>query len=347
MGFLMKFKKLVLLIISLMLVVSCTKHIGPQGSEKWRAIHLLHYNTDTELEEIISILPELEKKGINVLIFEIDYHFEFQSHPELRQGEAQVTKEGARNFVAKCHQHGIRVIPEFQCVGHQSWAEETFPLLIKYPHFDLTPGAFEGNEGLYCREWDVTNPEVYKTVFALLDEIIDAFQADAFHVGMDEVFQLGKEESPATVGQDPGILYAKAINDIYDHLVKKRGLEMMMWSDRLFDGIKHEEFGEWEASINGTAKALDMIPKDIILCAWHYEKMDAYPSIPEFIAEGFRVLPTSWRNVEAAHALINYSYEKNHHQMLGHLFTSWSKTDWLEYPTVKGCIDLLDKLENE
>jgi hypothetical protein len=52
-----------------------------------------------------------------------------------------------------------------------------------------------------------------------------------------------------------------------------------MWGDRLIDGKKYD-FGEWEASTNGTAAAIDLIPKDIIVCPWHYELRDNYPSIP-------------------------------------------------------------------
>jgi hypothetical protein len=310
--------------------------VGPGQEEPWRAIHLLGYDTDQELEELGQIIPRLAGMGINTVVFEVDYNFAFRSHPELRRGDNPITKNGARRFTKTCRKNGIRIIPEFQCVGHQSWAKETFPLLTEYPHFDLTPGAFPDNEGIYCREWDVMNPDVYTMVFELMDEISDAFKADAFHVGMDEVFLLGSEFSPSTKGMDPGELYAKAINDIYGHLVIKRGVEMLMWGDRLFDGTNHE-FGEWESSLNGTATAVDKIPNDIIICAWHYEKMDAYPSLPMFIEKGFRVLPTSWRNVDAVKELIKYSQNLESPSMLGHLFTTWGKTDLLNYqPLIEG-----------
>jgi hypothetical protein len=263
------------------------------------------------------LVPKLDSIGLNVIILEIDYNFEFQSHPELRQGEHPITKNAARTFAAICRKHHIRLITEFQCVGHQSWAKTTFPLLTEYPHFDLTPGAFPENDSIYCREWDVTNPQVYTIVFKLLDEIIDAFQVDAFHVGMDEVFLLGSEHSPSTMGKDPGELFAIAINDIYNHLVTK------------------------ESSLNGTAAAVDAIPKDIIICPWHYEKMETYPSIPIFMKKGFRVLPSSWRNVDAAKALIEYSNKKDSPKMLGHLFTTWSKRDLLNYPPLVECMELL------
>jgi hypothetical protein len=214
------------------------------------------------------------------------------------------------------------LIPQFQCLGHQSWKADTGPLLTVYPEFDLTPGAFPENKGIYCREWDPLNPKVNEVVFKLMDEIIDAFKADALHVGMDEVFLLGSEQSPSTKGKDPAKVFARAVNDLHQHLVKDRKVEMLMWGDRLFDAKKYN-WGEWEASKNGTAPAVDLIPKDIIICPWHYERREAYPSIPMFLEKGFRVLPASWRNVEASRALIEYSRNEKSPKMLGHLFTTW------------------------
>jgi hypothetical protein len=340
----MKQLKNLFMVIVVIFIAGCaiTKQevTEPEKREIWRAVHLLGYNNDQELAELGELIPKLDSIGLNVIILEVDYHFEFQSHPELRAGDHPITKKGASTFAAICREHRIKLIPEFQCVGHQSWAKTTFPLLTEYPHLDLTPGAFPDNDSIYCREWDVMNPEVYTIVFALLDEIIDAFQADAFHVGMDEVFLLGSEYAPSTRGKDPGVLFAKAINDIHDHLVKKRGVEMLMWGDRLFDGTEYA-FGEWESSLNGTATAVDSIPVDIIICPWHYEKMEAYPSIPIFMDKGFRVLPASWRKVDAAKALIEYSFKQDSPKMLGHLFTTWRKQDLLTYPPIMACMELL------
>ena len=310
------------------------QHVGPQSGETWLAMHFLGYETDTALEDLGKEVPVLADMGINVMILEVDYHFEYQSHPKLRLGETQITKKGARRFARRCRKNGIRLLIEFQCLGHQSWANETFPLLTQYPEFDLTPGAFPNNEGLYCREWDPTNPKVYAIVFQLLDELIDAFQTDGIHVGMDEVFLLGHENSPSTHGKDPALLFAGAVNDLYDHLVTKRGVEMLMWGDRFIDG-EIFDYGEWEASLNGTAHAVDEVPKDIIICDWHYEPRDEYPSIPMFIEKGFRVLPTSWRNVEASRNLLEYSLGFDHPCVLGHLFTHWSRyEDPSRYPPV-------------
>lgn|GEM_PF-1201401 len=300
------------------------KEVLPVSQVEWRAVHLLNYNNDDALKKLGKKIPRIAQTGVNVVILEVDYSFEFKSHPELRAGKDVITKKGAEAFSRVCKRSGIRLIVEFQCFGHQSWEKTTYPLLIQYPEFDLTPGAFPNNEGIYCREWDPLNPRVNEIAFELMDELIDAFRVDAVHVGMDEVFLIGHPLSPSTKGKNPAGIYAKAVNDIYNHLVKKRGVEMLMWGDRLIDGTRYP-YGEWESSLNGTAAAVDQIPRDIIICDWHYEVREDYPSIPMFLEKGFRVLPTGWRDVEAIQRLIRYSQQLQHFNVLGFLFTNWGE----------------------
>jgi N-acetyl-beta-hexosaminidase len=52
-----------------------------------------------------------------------------RSHPELAD-EGAWSQAQCRELAAHCRRHGIRLIPEFNCLGHQSWAKTTFPLLM-------------------------------------------------------------------------------------------------------------------------------------------------------------------------------------------------------------------------
>lgn len=300
------------------LFVSCT--LSTKQSEPWRGVHVM-MTTQDKTKQLTEVVGELADVGINVIIAEINYGYEYQSHPELQAGNPN-TKEQIKKLVAECRKHHIRLIPQFQCLGHQSWSKHTSPLLVKYPQFDETPGQYPNNEGIYCRSWCPLHPEVNLIIFHLMDELIDAFEADAFHVGMDEVFLIGHDTCPHCKGKDKAKLFAKAVNDYYQHLVKKHKLEMLMWGDRLIDAGKID-YGKWEASADGTAGAIDLIPKDIIICDWHYESRDTYESIPMFLEKGFRVWPAGWRKLEATKALIEYSRSFNNSKMLGHLNTTW------------------------
>jgi len=294
--------------------------IIPREQPFWLGLHVLIENKPAA-EALLSELPALAAVGINLLIFEIDYNYEYVSHPELR-GEDPISRETVKKVVEFCQGHKIRLIPEFQSLGHQSWAEKTFPLLIKYPEFDETPGQFPENKKIYCRSWCPLHPDVNPIIFALFDELLEVFEADALHVGMDEVFLIGSEYCTRCRGKDPAELFAKAVNDYHQHLVKKRGVEMLMWGDRLLDG-EITGYGEWEASLNGTHPAIDLIPKNIIICDWHYEQMKTYPSIPFFLNKGFRVLPTSFKDPKQTKKLIDYSLAFPSERMLGHLCTIW------------------------
>jgi hypothetical protein len=286
----------------------------------WCGVHVPLHN-DGEIDNLLQEIPRLAKMGINVLVAEVNSDYAYVSHPELR-GEDPISKAGARSLAQTCREHGIRPIPQFQCLGHQSWKAVTFPLLTQYPQFDETPGQYPDNEGIYCRSWCPQHPEVNPIVFDLFDELLEAFEADALHVGMDEVFLIGSEHCSRCKGWDPAKLFARATNDYHVHLVGKRGVEMLMWGDRLLDD-RTTGYGEWEAARNGTHPAIDVIPRDIVICDWHYTLRDEYPSVPLFLQKGFRVWPGGWREVEAVEALIDYAQQHADERMLGYLCTTW------------------------
>lgn len=325
----------------LLAVTSGAAHatVPPTAQQPWRALHLINHTTDAALDRLARQLPQLARLGINCVILEINYGFDFKSHPELRAGEQQITSAGAKRFVQACHANGIELVPQFQCLGHQSWKQRTAPLLAQYPELDLTPGAFPSNHGIYCREWDPMNPRTNRIVFALIDEIIEAFAAQAFHVGMDEVFLLSSPKAPSTRDLDPADVFAKVVKDLRAHITEQRGLTMLMWADRLIDGNRYD-MGAWEASKVGTAAAVDKIPKDIILCPWHYELRDRYDSLPMLEAKGFCVLPAGWKNTAATLALIRDAQRtKVDDRLVGHIFTTWSTEPqkWTDFePLVQG-----------
>ena len=313
-------------------------NVTPKTTQPWRGIHLIVSN-NAQIEALAGEVPTLAGMGINVLMTEINYSYAYVSHPELRT-DNPITEDYVRTLVKVCREHNVRLIPQFQCLGHQSWSTNTFPLLIQYPHFDETPGQFPNNADIYCRSWCPQHPEVNPIIFDLFDELIDVFEADALHVGMDEVFLIASEHCPRCKGHDPAHLFAQAVNDYHAHLVGKRGVEMLMWSDRLLDA-EATGYGVWEAAANGTHPAIDRIPTDIIICDWHYELCDDYPSIPLFLEKGFRVLPGGWRNVEATERLIGYAQQHRGERMLGHLCTVWGAVQpgaLADFPPVRAAL---------
>ena len=288
------------------------------------AIHC-EVDSDESGLRLLDEIPKLAKKGINTLILEVGYNFQWVSHPELAP-EGALTRETAQKIAASCKKANIAPIPEINCIGHQSWEGYTGILLAEHPEFDETPGQYPGNTGIYCRSWCTSNEALYPLVFDLIDELTSAFGATAFHVGMDEIFLIGEDACPRCRGKDRGLLLANAINAFYRHIVIKNKMTMYLWGDRLIDGnAESTNYGsDYEASTNGTHSAVNLIPKDIIICDWHYDSRETYGSLPYFLDKGFRVIPASYNNVGAARDLAEYSLTfAGNPAMLGHLYTTW------------------------
>ena len=96
-------------------------------AEPWRALHLINYESDKDLETLGGQVPKLAEMGLNVIILEVDYGFQFQAYPKLRRGRDPITPEDAAKLAAVCRKSGVRLIPEFQCLGHQSWKGKPSP----------------------------------------------------------------------------------------------------------------------------------------------------------------------------------------------------------------------------
>jgi hypothetical protein len=54
----------------------------------------------------------------------------------------------------------------------------------------------------------------------------------------------------------------------------------------------------WEASINGTDPAIDLIPKDVVICDWHYNR--AVPTAAYFAMKGLDVVTCPWKKPATA-----------------------------------------------
>jgi hypothetical protein len=259
----------------------------------------------TGLNDFLKFMEEeLGPGGINTLVLRVDYNYAYTSHPEM-QNENPLSREDVKLLVSTARALGIRIIPQINLLGHQSWHTRMEKLLSVHPEFDENPSVklpeeyeWPNEDGLYCKSYCPLHPEVHQVVFALVDEIVEVFEATAFHAGMDEVFYIGEKECPRCSGKDKAELFAGEVNKIRDHL-EESGRELWIWGDRLIDG-KTTGMGMWEASENDTHPAIDLIKKDVVICDWHYERAD--PTAAMFALKGFRVITCPWRSPEVTQA---------------------------------------------
>lgn len=248
------------------------------------------------------INDELAPHNVNTLVLLVGYNYQYKSYPQLRDSGA-LSKKDVKKIVKACKKNNIRIIPDINLLGHQSSGARINKLLENFPEFDETPYikmpekyVWPNKDNLYCKSYCPLHPEVHKVIFALVDELCDVFQADAFHSGMDEIFYLGDDKCPRCKGVDKAKLFADEVTLVRNHL-KEKNRELWLWADRFIDG-KSTGLGFWEASYNYTWRAIDMVPKDIVMCDWHYERPDQ--TAVYFAMNGFRVITCPWRTPPTA-----------------------------------------------
>ncbi|MDR3253057.1 MAG: family 20 glycosylhydrolase [Tannerella sp.] len=275
---------------------------------------------------------ELGPAHFNLLILRIDWNYDYKSHPELRDPNP-LTEADIKKIVDVCLKYRIRIVPQINLLGHQSWAKQTGNLLRVYPEFDETPHVktedytgWPNPDGLYCKSYCPLHPSVHKIVFALVDEITEVFETDLFHAGMDEVFYIGDDKCPRCKGRDKSELFAGEVTRIHNHLAEN-GKRLMIWGDRLIDG-NATGIGVWEASGNDTHRAIDMIPKDVFICDWHYERPDQ--TAVYFAMKGFDVATCPWRKPDVAVEQVNdmLRWRKSSTRQMSQHFQGIIETVW-------------------
>ena len=103
---------------------------------------------------------------------------------------------------------------------------------------------------------------------------------------------------------------------------------MMIWGDRLLDG-RTTGLGEWEASYNDTWRAIDMIPKDVLICDWHYERADlsavyfAMKGLP-VVSCGYKDADISLQQVQDMIKFRSQAPEETAAHLQGYIHTIWS-----------------------
>jgi hypothetical protein len=102
------------------------------------AVRGLHLSAPTKKDLAVAIefiRESLPKEGVNTLILEFDFSFDFQSRPEFADPSA-LGKEEVQQVAKACREMGIELVPQINCLGHQSWAKRNGRLLEKHPEFD-------------------------------------------------------------------------------------------------------------------------------------------------------------------------------------------------------------------
>ena len=277
-------------------------------------------NEDTGI--IVKFIDEwLAPRKCNLLVLLTRYAYQFESRPECASFNA-LSKENMIQIREACKRNNIKFIPKMNLMGHQSEkSKDSMDGLLKsHPEFDETPDM---DEVFYCRSLCPNHPEIKPVIFDLMDELIEVCESDGLHIGMDEVFDIGLCDRCKSTGKSTADIFSDWVNALASHL-REKGKKTYMWGDRLL--LSKTGYGTWEASGNGTESAINKIAKDIIICDWHYENLEAYVSVDIFQSHGFEFLVCPWRYKDNAVKFLEYADKHGGDKLKGFLATTWGSS---------------------
>jgi hypothetical protein len=147
-----------LILFGLLILSAARGNAAPltEAPAPWRGVHQMapdHEGVALLTRVVNEALPPL---GVNALVLEVNYNFRYASHPETA-APGGLTRDDAGALAAACKAHGIRLITQLNCLGHQSWRRNVLPLLRAHPEFNETPDV-ERVEDLYCLSWCPLHP---------------------------------------------------------------------------------------------------------------------------------------------------------------------------------------------
>ena len=240
----------------------------------------------------------LKASGCNTLVVDVGEALRYESHPEINVKDSW-DHATMRAEVARLRGMGFKVIPKLNFSAcHDTWLGEYSRMLSTRPYYEV------------CRD--------------VIDEVCKVFDADHFHLGMDEETARNQVNlNHCTVRQ-----YDLWWHDFYYlvECVERNNARPWVWADY---GWHNEEL------------FFEKMPKEVLQQNWYYRKSFDVDTMDEagrtyltfcdkLSAKGYDQVPTGsvWSCEENFEGLVRYCKERiDDEHLLGFMQSAWERTD--------------------
>ena len=254
--------------------------------------------------------------GMNMIIMYLEDRIRTKTYPYPPEGEAY-SEEDIREMVAYADKLGLELVPVVSPIGHT----ERFLRFPELQHMAELRGNIAGRftkagEVKAYGEMCPKLPETLAFMDAYMAEVAALFPSKYFHIGFDEIFNMGFCEHCKPVVEKDGlpVLFRDTLLYFYNTL-KKLGKTVMIWDDML----EHCD------------SIIDDLPRDIVMCAWFYRFYQRYPEarfttsrrydlFKKFDRLGFPYFACTNIQIKSIDTLTEYA---DKYEPLGMMMTNW------------------------
>jgi hexosaminidase len=247
----------------------------------------------------------LAEYKINLLGFNMEHVFDFQTQPLVPPKEAALSAAEIKEIVEYASKYYITILPEQQGFGH----------LRQFLNYEIYSDLAERPHGTVLSP---TNPKAYDFIRQVYGEIVPLFPGPFFHIGADETAELGLGQTKTLAAQQGlGRVYLEHLQKVFE-IMQPYHKQLMFWGDI---AVKYPEL-------------LTILPKDMIAVPWDYDAKPSYESIiTPYTNAGLRVVVAPgagnwraiWPDLGSAYVNIrNFVRDGQKHQAMGVLNTTWN-----------------------
>lgn len=281
----------------------------------WRGMHLDVSRHFMPLDFVKKYIDYMAMHKLNVfhwhLVDGIGWRIEIKSHPELTDvGAWRVVKEDKqpwqdfevwrtgdnrpkyggfytqaeiREVVAYAKERLITVLPEIELPGHSEAILQCFPNLVCKD----SKGKSLDNIGVFC----ASNPDSYKLLEDILDEVLELFPSEYIHIGGDEVSKSNWEKCAACRqtmkknGITPHELQSDFVNH-FDEYLKSKGRKLIGWHEILEGKLTKSATIMYWGGENSVADYLRRGHPTVLTTGSHFY-FDHYQSLSKYEPKAF------------------------------------------------------------
>ena len=281
----------------------------------FRAIHICAFPeySPVRIERAIRLAAYHK---FNHVILESWGVFRSERHPWHGWKDGWLTVAECRRLAGLARDLGVTLVPFFNVFGH---ATASRGKTGKNAILDVSPEyqtLFEPVEGF---NWCISNPEARRVIRDLVGELHEAFgRPPFFHLGCDEA-------EPPSCARCCADGYGRRVAEHVASMaafVRGLGARPMIWHDMLLRSGDPRWMGFEANGSPETVALLDTLPKDVIICDWHYGAARGdgqYPTLDHFRAHGFETMTCPWDDLGGIAAQCGYARRRG----MGVICTTW------------------------
>jgi hypothetical protein len=213
--------------------------------------------------------------------------------------------------------HFMEVSPLINSLGHAEWMFKNGRNL-DLAEDPVTPYAVR-----------VRKPETHAFLRSIIDEALEIFKPNWFHIGHDEVSLFGRYpfrpesiSAGSTLQEAETNLFLENVHRLHSHL-QGRSVKTMLWGDMLLNRSESSDMAANAPTPEIARQRREGLPFDVVIADWHYspEPKERYKSLQVFQSHGFPVIATTWYNPENIYHFARAAIEQ---KALGLLQSTWA-----------------------